>query len=239
MAKSFPGFSPELFRFLTDLSKNNNREWFNENKPRYIEHIAEPMAEFIMAMGERLDKFADCFVADPRRNGGSMFRIYRDTRFAKDKRPYKENVGCHFRHAAGKDAHAPGYYIHLEPKEVFFGVGVWMPPNDVLFKIRTAIVEKEKQWDKIKKNKTLLKYFDGITGDGLTRPPRGFSAEHRFIEDLKRKSFFVLRSVDPELVLTPDFINDVNKSFKAATPFAEFITNSLGLPFHSQTTKKP
>jgi len=234
MPASFSGFPPELFQFLTELSKNNNREWFTENKPRYVSNIAEPMAEFIMSMGEKLDKYADCFVADPRRNGGSMFRIYRDCRFSKDKRPYKENVGCQFRHSAGKDAHAPGYYMHLEPNEVFFGAGVWMPPNDVLFKIRTAIVEKEKQWDKIKKNKTLIKYFDDVSGDGLKRPPRGFDAEHRFINDLKRKSFFVMRSVDPDMILRPEFITEVNKTFKAASPFVEFITNALDLSFHSQ-----
>jgi len=231
---SFPGFSSKLPQFLSELSQNNNRDWFNENKPRYVSDIAEPMAEFIMAMGGKLDKYADCFVADPRRNGGSMFRIYRDCRFSKDKRPYKENVGCQFRHSAGKDAHAPGYYLHIEPNEVFFGVGVWMPPNDVLFKIRTAIAEKDAEWEKIKKNKTLRKYFEGVSGDGLKRPPRGFDAEHRFIDDLKRKSFFVIRSVNPEMIHTPEFIDEVNRTFKAASPFVEFITRALGLPFHSQ-----
>lgn len=234
MTNKFNGFPPDLIKFLKELAKNNNREWFHENKPRYISSVADPMSDFIMAMGDRLDKYADCFVADPRRHGGSMFRIYRDTRFSKDKRPYKEHIACHFRHSAGKDAHAPGFYMHIEPTEALIGAGVWMPPNDVLFKIRTAIVEKDKQWEKITKSKTLKKYFSGVEGDGLKRPPRSFDPEHRFIEDLKRKSFFISRTVDPDMVLTSEFVTEVNKTYKAAAPLMEFLTKSLDLPFHSQ-----
>jgi len=233
MSSAFSGFPKDMLKFLKELAANNNREWFAENKPRYETSIAEPMADFIIAMGNKMDKYADCFVADPRRNGGSMFRIYRDTRFSKDKRPYKENVGCHFRHSAGNDAHAPDFYVHIEPKEVFFGAGVWMPSSDVLYKIRTSIVEKDKHWQKIKQNRTLRKYFGDVAGDGLKRPPRGFDPEHPFLEDLKRKSFYLMRSVDPGIIHKPEFINEVNKTFKAASEFSRFITTSLDLPFHS------
>ena len=227
----FPGFPKDLFRFLEDLSKNNNREWFNDNKDRYKESVVARMTGFIIAMGERLDKISGSFTADPRANGGSMFRIYRDTRFSKDKRPYKENVGCQFRHAAGKTAHAPGFYVHLQPGNVFIGGGVWMPPNPVLDKIRTAIVENPERWEKIVNNKNLIKRFGQIEGEQLKRPPRGYDANHSFVEDLKRKSFFLKHDVSPSLALKPDFIEETEQSFIDAIPLMEFITTSLGLPF--------
>ena len=103
-----PSFGPELFSFLEDLAANNDREWFAANKRRYEEHLLEPALAFIEDFAPRLEQISPHFRADPRPNGGSLFRIYRDTRFSKDKTPYKTNVGIHFRHERAKDAHAPG-----------------------------------------------------------------------------------------------------------------------------------
>jgi uncharacterized protein (TIGR02453 family) len=139
MADSFEGFPADLFKFLRSLKRNNEREWFNTNKQRYKDSIVAPMSEFIAAMDGRLAKVSDCFIADPRPNGGSMFRIYRDVRFSKDKSPYKEHVACHFRHIGGRDAHTLGFYVHLEPDNVFFGGGMYNPANPTLRQIRTAI----------------------------------------------------------------------------------------------------
>jgi len=225
---SFPGFPKDLFGFLKDLSKNNNRDWFNENKARYQKSIVAPVKDFIVVMGERLYKISRSFMADPRTNGGSMFRIYRDIRFSKDKRPYKENVGCQFRHIAGKTAHAPGFYVHLQPGNVFVGGGIWKPPNPVLDKIRTAIVEQPEKWSKIIKRK---EYFPTIEGDQLKRPPRGYDADHPFIEDLKRKSFFLKHDVEPSLITKPAFIKETEQAFMEAAPLMKFITNAMGLSF--------
>ncbi len=128
----FSGFPKELFTFLDQLAANNNREWFKDNKERYYDVVVDPVCDFIEAMEPRLHVISRHFVADSRPHGGSMFRIYRDTRFSKDKRPYKENVGCQFRHEAGKDAHAPGFYVHLGRDEIFYGGGLWLPSNPVL-----------------------------------------------------------------------------------------------------------
>lgn len=125
MNTTFSGFPEEMFSFLTDLGNNNNREWFSNNKERYENFVVEPVTRFIVAVGQFLPAISDVYIADTRRNGGSMFRIYRDTRFSKDKRPYKENVGCQFRHSAGKNVHAPCFYVHLAPAEVFIGGGIW------------------------------------------------------------------------------------------------------------------
>jgi len=231
MPRQFDGFPPDLFVFLKQLARNNNREWFHDHKARYKESIVEPMCEFIAAMGERFDKMGIRFVADPRPHGGSMFRIYRDTRFSNDKRPYKTHAACHFRHEAGKDAHAPGFYVHLEPGAVFFGGGVWMPPNPVLEKIRNTIVENPNAWKRIITNPTFRKRFGGIEGDGLQRVPRGFDKDHPFAEDLKRKSFFVTQDVEPVFATTAKFTGEVERAFKAAGPFMKYLLFSMGLPF--------
>lgn len=231
MAAGFDGFPGDLFRFLQDLSKNNNRDWFNANKDRYLESIVEPVQSFINAMRPRLEKISPYYVADSRRNGGSMFRIYRDTRFSKNKDPYKENVGCQFRHEAGKDAHAAGFYVHLANDQIFFGGGVWVPPNDVLTKLRDAIVENPASWRRITRNKSFLANFDGVRGDGLKRPPRGYDPEHSLIEDLKRKTFYVMKPGTKELAQSSTFIDEVTRTFKAASPFMKFVARALELPY--------
>ena len=118
-----------LFDFLRELKANNERPWFEANKARYRAEVRDPMLDFIAAFAEPLSEISPHFRADPRPNGGSLFRIYRDTRFSKDKTPYKTNVGAHFRHEAGKDAHAPGFYLHLEPGMCFAGCGIWHPDS--------------------------------------------------------------------------------------------------------------
>jgi len=231
MDDKFPGFIPDLFKFLTELKNNNNRDWFNDNKDRYLNSVADPMCRFVAAMGPRLEKISKYYVADPRRHGGSMFRIYRDARFSKDKRPYKEHVGCQFRHVAGKDAHAPGFYAHFEPNNIRIGGGVWMPSGPALFKIRTAIAENPDEWKKITNNKILKSRFGSINGDQLTRPPRGFDKEHPMIDDIKRKSFFIMHPIDTELTLTPKFITEVERIFKTASPMMEFLTKAVELKY--------
>ena len=108
-------FDPEFFEFMADLAANNDREWFAANKERYEAEVLEPALAFIEDFSYRLREISPNFVADPRRTGGSLFRIYRDTRFAKDKTPFKTHTGMQFRHVAGKDVHAPGFYLHLDP----------------------------------------------------------------------------------------------------------------------------
>jgi uncharacterized protein (TIGR02453 family) len=227
----FTGFPKDMFDFLDDLSKNNNRQWFNANKDRYQESVVEPVIGFIMEMGKRLQNISTSFVADPRPSGGSMFRIYRDTRFSNDKRPYKENVGCQFRHVAGKSAHAPGFYVHLQPSEVFVGGGIWAPPTPVLNKIRTAIVDHPGKWKKVITGKKVKEGFYDIEAESLKRAPAGYDPDHPYIEDIRRKSFFLMHSVKPSLVTKPDFIEITEDSFKGASPLMKFITDALGLAF--------
>ncbi len=231
MKSKFPGFPKDFFKFFKELAKNNERDWFNANKDRYKASVLAPMCSFIEAMDSRLAVVSDCFVADARPHGGSMFRIYRDVRFSSDKRPYKEHAACHFRHMAGKDAHAPGFYVHIAPDEVFFGGGIWRPPNPVLTEIRQAIVDDDDEWKKITRSRTFKNRFGAIRGDSLKRPPAGFDKDHPLVDDLKRKGFFGIYQADPKLATTPKFIDEVDKTFVALGPFMEFLTTSVGLSY--------
>src|SRR5919201_3830426 len=139
-------FTTELFRFLEDLRRHNDRAWFAENKERYLDVVQEPALEFVRSFGPYLRKISPHFVADDRPVGGSLFRIYRDVRFSRDKSPYKTHVGLDFRHRSARDVHAPSFYLHLSPDETFAAVGVWHPHMQTLNQLRTAIVEKPAKW---------------------------------------------------------------------------------------------
>jgi uncharacterized protein (TIGR02453 family) len=231
MADGFKGFPKDFYDFFRELKAHNERAWFEDNKQRYRDSVQAPMSEFISAMAPHLKKVSKHFTADPRPNGGSMFRIHRDVRFSKDKRPYKEHAACHFRHASGKDVHAPGFYMHFAPDEVLFGGGLWMPPSDALANVRAVIAAKPAAWTKIKTDKNFAKHFGGVEGEALSRPPRGFDAAHPHIADIKRKSFFAMREETPKLSQHPKIIAEVSETFKSASPLMKFLCNALGVPY--------
>ena len=231
VTSSFSGFPPQLFDFLRELKQNNNREWFQDHKQRYKEQVVYPVQDFIIAMGPMLGNISRFYDADPRTNGGSMFRIYRDARFSRNKQPYKTHVGCQFRHQAGKDAHAPAFYLHLEPGEVFFGGGVWMPPNPILEQIRARIAARPDEWGSIINESSFRERFGELRGESLKRPPRGYTAEEPYLADLKRKSFVLMQESAEEHAYNAEFIKEVAHSFNAAVPLMEFVTRAIELPF--------
>lgn len=217
-------FSPELFVFLKQLKRNNDRDWFAKNKLRYQQVVVEPAMTFIGGFAEGLAKLSSHFVAEARTTRGSLFRIYRDTRFSSDKLPFKTHIGIHFSHESGKDAHAPVYYLHLEPGGCFAAAGIWHPDNRALTKIRTAIVADPERWGKVVRKLEL-------EGGSLVRPPKGFAPDHPFIEDLKRKDFIASVSLTDEQVYSPKLMNDFTAACRAMTPLVEFTTKALGLKF--------
>lgn len=228
----FEGFPKDFLAFFRELAKNNDREWFAANKERFHKSVQAPTLSFIAAMDLPLGRFADCFVCEAKTSGGSMFRIYNDMRF-HDAKPYKEHAACQFRHVAGKDAHAPGFYVHFEPKEVFFGGGLWRPPSAELRKVREAIEADPERWTKITRSAAFKRRFGGVAGDSLKRAPLGFDPEHPLIEDIRRISFFAIEEVKADAVLSKDFARQVAKSFEALSPFMEFLTGAVGLPYHN------
>jgi len=217
-------FQPELFEFLRQLKRHNDREWFAKNKARYEQVVRDPALRFIAEFQSPLSRISLRFVADPRPTRGSLFRIYRDTRFAADKRPFKTHVGMHFLHAGGKDVHAPLFYLHLEPRACFAAAGVWHPDNRTLTRIRVAIVQQPAQWAKVTRKLEL-------EGDSLTRPPRGYDPDHPFIEDLKRKDFVASVALSDEQVCGLRFMRDFAAACKSMVPLVEFTTKALGLKF--------
>jgi len=222
--------TPELFQFLRQLKENNNRDWFQANKHRYEKQVREPLLRFITDFGLRLAEISRHYVADARANGGSLFRINRDIRFSTDKSPYKTSAGIQFRHESGKDVHAPGFYLHLEPGSVFAGIGIWHPENRTLNKIRDAIVSSPEQWQKIVSNETFVTTFQ-LEGDSLQRPPKGYDPEHPFIEDLKRKDFIASVEYSEAESCQPHFIDQFAGICRAGAPFMEFLTRAVGLPW--------
>lgn len=227
---AFKGFNREFFRFFDELARNNNRDWFTANKERYTREVVVPIGQFIEAIAPRLKSISAEYVADPRPHGGSMFRIYRDTRFSNDKTPYKTHAACHFRHRAGKDAHAPGFYAHFETGKVLLGGGIWRPPGPALARIREFIVDNPAEWSKIRSARSVVQR-GGIQGESLARAPRGFDPEHRHVEDLKRKSLYIMEQGDPGLLRSVDLVNRAAAAFRAAGRLNHFVCDALELPF--------
>jgi uncharacterized protein (TIGR02453 family) len=171
-----------------------------------------------------LEQLSPHFVADARPTRGSLFRIYRDTRFSLDKTPYKTHIGIQFLHESGKDAHAPVFYLHLEPDGCFASAGVWHPDSRVLTKIRTAIVAQPEEWKKVTRKLEL-------EGESLTRPPKGFSSEHPLVQDLKRKDFVASVPLTEEQVCGPNLMKEFTAACRTMKPLVEFTTKALGLKF--------
>ena len=223
-------FYPRTLKFLEELADNNNREWFKDNKHRYEEDVLDVALLFIQSMQDPLARIAPHFVALPTRVGGSLMRVYRDTRFSRDKTPYKTNIGIQFRHEQAKDVHAPGYYLHIEPEQAFLGVGMWRPDSEPLRRIRERIAARPSEWRRVLEHAPFKRHF-ALGGESLSRPPRGFDKDHECIEDIKRKSFIAVRDLDPGACLKPRFQRSVETSFEAAEPFMRFLCKSVGVSF--------
>ncbi len=225
-----PHFTSALFTFLKDLDANNEREWFHEHKQRYIDSVQEPALEFVVDAKPKLQQISPHFTAEARTVGGSLFRIQRDTRFAKDKTPYKQNTGVQFRHEAGKDAHAPGFYLHLQPKECYAGVGLWRPETKVAYQIRQHIFDNPADWKKATRAKRFTDVWT-LGGDSLVRAPKGFNEDHPYIDDLKRKDFIASVRLTQKQVTSPDFLDEYMKLNTRAAPLMEFLCDAVGVPF--------
>jgi uncharacterized protein (TIGR02453 family) len=220
-----PSFTPALFTFFKELADNNERTWFNANKARYEQDVKEPALAFVEDVGFRLPDFAPHLVADKK----SMFRIYRDTRFAKDKTPYKTHCGIYLRHAAAADADTPGLYLNLEPRNVFMGAGIWHPGSPGLKRIRTAIVNKPEAWRKA--IEAAAPTWTLANGEALKRPPQGFPADHPLIDDLKRKSFAIMTTLTQTETTGRGFLEEFETRARASRPFMTFLSDALGVDY--------
>lgn len=223
-------FSNKSFEFLNKLKNNNDRDWFHEHKDDYETFIRTPALTFIANMSDDLANISPHFYAIPKKVGGSLMRVHRDVRFSKDKTPYKTNVGIQFRHAVGKDIHAPGFYLHIEENNCFVGVGIWRPDSAALGKIRERINLKEKQWLEASQDKKFTKQFQ-LSGDSLKNPPRGYSKEHPLLTDLKRKDFIAISHLTDKAICSNQLKTQVINKFHTAEPLMKFLCQSLELNY--------
>lgn len=213
-------FMKNIFKFLRRLKKNNNRDWFKSNKSDY-DNARDEFIEIVDSMIAKISKF------DPAIEGtfakDSLFRIYRDIRFSKDKTPYKVAFGASI-NPGGRKLGVPGYYLHIQPGECFLAGGDYMPESKRLLKIRKAIVKNTDEFFAIPKSKTFQKYFDEIsTKEKLKTFPRGFAKDHKAIEYLKYKGYYVHHKVKDKDVQEKGFTTYSTRVFKAMYPLNTFL----------------
>ena len=226
----FRGFGTALTAFLDDLRSNNERDWFNANRQRYEDAVREPARSFIREMAPALAAISPHFRADDRKQGGSLMRVHRDTRFSRDKTPYKTNVGIQFRHALGRDVHAPGFYVHLEPGSAFMGAGMWHPDSGALFMIRSRIDEEPDRWCEVRDEKAFRSCYR-LGGESLKTIPRGFAKDHPLAEDLRRKDFIAVHELPLAEALGPEFPDLAVSRIRDSARFVRFLCEAIDVPF--------
>lgn len=224
-----PYFAPAFFDFFRDLAAHNERSWFDANRDRYERDVREPMLAFVRALQEPLAEISPSILALAKKSGGSLFRIHRDVRFSPDKSPYKTWGALQFRHESGRDVHAPGFYLHLAPGDVFAGAGVWHPGGEALGAIRKRIDADPDGWERARDAVTSAGME--LAGDRLKTAPRGVARDHPQIDDLRRKDFIAVRPFGEAAAVRPDFLNRYVQACRDAEPLMKWLAEAMGLPF--------
>jgi uncharacterized protein (TIGR02453 family) len=223
-------FTAQTFKFQRDLARNNNREWFAANKARYEEHLRDPFLRLLSDLQGPVAKLSPHFRAEPKSQGGSLFRIYRDTRFANDKTPYKTWAGARVFHERNRQVHAPSFYMHIQPGNCFVGGGIWHPEPPTLKRIRDFLIDNPSAWTKATRSAAFRKQFE-LGGDALTRPPRGIDPQHPLIDDLKRKDFVASQAFDDAQALAPDLLRFIERRMHGVAPLVDYLCAALDLEF--------
>jgi len=223
-------FTQDTLNFLAALAANNQRDWFNAHKQDYEARVRTPALNFIHDIAPALQLISPHFLALPKKVGGALMRVQRDIRFGTDKRPYKTNIGIQFRHEVGKDVHAPGFYLHIEPGNCFLGVGLWRPDSAALGKIRDALVERDDAWRLTRDDPAFNRHFS-LAGDSLKNPPRGYAKEHPLLQDIKRKDFIAIAPLRDAALISTKSSATVLEHYAAATPFMRYLCQALALRF--------
>ena len=224
-------FSDASFKFLKALARHNDKTWFAEHKQQYEDHVRQPFLRLITDLQPDLSEVSTHFQADPRTVGGSLFRIYRDSRFSHDKAPYKTWQGARLFHERRKQVPAPSYYIHLAPGESFVGAGIWHPEPDVQRRLRQFILDNPGSWKAAAHAPTTRKRYEFEASEKLVRPPRGFPADFEFIDDLKHRNWVLWRSLDDETMTGPRLRQTLAKDLSALGPFVDYLCAALDLEF--------
>lgn len=223
-------FTTQTFTFLRALARNNSRDWFQAHKADYESHLRKPFLSLINDLQAPLLQISRHYRADPRAQGGSLFRIYRDTRFANDKTPYKTWSGARFFHERSKSVPAPSFYLHIQPGGCFIGAGIWHPEPPVQRRIRDFIDHNPGSWKAAVHSADFQRRF-ALSGDALLRPPRGYPSDHPLIEDLKRKDFVAGCDLTDDVVLSERLPEAVIEGFQGLAPLVDYLCAALDLEF--------
>ena len=225
MRSPFPGFSAEAMQLFRGLARNNRREWFQPRKPVFDQQVRTPMLQLVEAVNGAMKRFAPEYVTDPAK---AVYRFYRDTRFSKDKTPYKDHIAASFRHRhlVGEGGGA-GYYFAVSHKNVAFGGGIYMPSPETLLAVRGHVAEHHLEFRKLIASRTVKRLLGDMHGEQLSRVPKGFCAEHPAADLLRHKQFLLYLEVPPDIATTPELYDAVVTRFKAMTPFLQFLNAPL------------
>ncbi|HEV2519983.1 MAG TPA: TIGR02453 family protein [Thermoplasmata archaeon] len=223
-------FDPDLLKFLAELKSHNDRAWFERNRARYERVYRDGFANFITEFSPRLERISPYLVADPRPSGGSVMRIYRDTRFSKDKSPYRTFTVVHFGHRDAKEGMGPGLFLYVSPEEISAGGGMWHSETPIANRIRTAIAKDAAGWGRATGAPQFRKTFE-MTGDALKRPPPGFPKDHPMIAELMRKDFVASTDVRPSEFTSPSFPQTFEGIGRRLAPMMRFLCDAVGLGF--------
>ena len=224
MPSAFAGFPPEALQFFRGLARNNRREWFLPRKPLFEEKVKEPMRQLVDALNLALHDFAPEYETDPDK---AIFRIYRDVRFSKDKKPYKEHIAATFHRRGTTSYGQAGYYVAISHKEVAVGGGVYAPEPPQLLAIRERIAERHDEFRRILAAKPVRKLHGGLEGAQLTRVPRGFAADHPAADLLRHKYYILYKELPASLATSPKLYKEIVQRFRVMIPFMRFLTESF------------
>ena len=225
-----PHFTPATYTFLRALARHNERAWFKANQARYEEAVREPFLAVIGALQEPLAAISPHFRADPRKLGGSLFRIQRDARFSVDKQPYKTWAGARLYHARRRERPAPSFYLHVQPGECFVGAGIWHPESATLKQIRAFIADNPASWQRAVHAKAFESRY-AFWGERLQRAPQGYAPDHALIEDLKLKNFAAGCALDDDLALSARLVPALGAHLRALAPLVDYLCAALDLEF--------
>ncbi|WP_140718706.1 DUF2461 domain-containing protein [Pseudomonas sp. Hp2] len=224
-------FTDASFKFLRGLARHNDKTWFNAHKAQYEEHVRQPFLRLLTDLQPALAGVSEHFRADPRSQGGSLFRIYRDARFSNDKSPYKSWQGARLFHARRREVPAPSFYLHLQPGESFVGAGIWHPEPEVQRRIRQFIFDNPGSWKAAAHAPKLRRKFELAQEEKMVRPPRGFPADFEFLDDLKQRNWVMWRPLDDVTMTGPRLRQTVAADLATLGPFVDYLCAALDLEF--------
>ena len=224
-------FTEASLTFLRGLARHNDKVWFNAHRAHYDEYVRQPFLRLIGDLQPALAQISEHFRADPRGQGGSLFRIYRDARFSHDKSPYKTWQGARLFHERRREVPAPSFYLHLQPGESFVGAGIWHPEPEVQRRIRQFIFDNPESWKAAAHAPKLRRRFELAQEEKMVRSPRGYPSDFAFLDDLKLRNWVMVRPLGDAVMTGSRLRQTVAIDLATLSPFVDYLCAALDLEF--------